>query len=86
MNCKYNHDEFCVNDQCPMCADYCPVPDIDGVCQYEEREEKRYVLTPKGCLSCALMEHDVYIDDDTFNLIWEAFSEVMTNLGYVRED
>ena len=25
---------------CPMCADFCPVPDIPGVCRFEEREER----------------------------------------------
>lgn len=38
VGCKWCHDEFCTNDQCPMCADYCPVADYDGVCRYEERE------------------------------------------------
>lgn len=47
MECKWNQDEFCTNSDCPMRGDYCPVPDIDGVCQYEDREEERYVLSPK---------------------------------------
>lgn len=37
MDCKYCHDEFCVNDQCPMRGDYCPVPDDPGVCRFEDR-------------------------------------------------
>lgn len=41
--CKYCHDEFCVNDQCPMCADYCPVVDYPGVCRYEERGDNNAV-------------------------------------------
>lgn len=36
-DCKWYHAEFCVNDQCPMCADYCPVPDVADVCKWEER-------------------------------------------------
>lgn len=35
--CKWMQDEVCVNADCPMCADYCPVPDNPGVCKYEER-------------------------------------------------
>lgn len=35
--CKYHYDEFCVNDKCPMCADYCPVPDTPDVCKHEDR-------------------------------------------------
>ena len=39
-DCKYCQDEVCVNANCPMCADFCPVPDIPGVCRFEEREVK----------------------------------------------
>ena len=38
-DCKWMLDEICVNDRCPMCADYCPVANDPGVCRYEEREE-----------------------------------------------
>ena len=38
MDCKYCQDEICVNADCPMRADFCPVPDIPGVCRFEERE------------------------------------------------
>ena len=38
-DCKYCQDEICVNAECPMCADCCAVPDIPGVCRFEEREE-----------------------------------------------
>ena len=36
-DCKYCQDEICVNADCPMRADFCPVPDIPGVCRFEER-------------------------------------------------
>ena len=36
-DCKYCQDEICVNADCPMCADYCPVVDVPGVCRFEER-------------------------------------------------
>ena len=39
-DCKWCQDEICVNADCPMCCDYCPVPDTDGVCRFEERGEK----------------------------------------------
>lgn len=39
--CKWCFDEFCVNDACPLRADFCPVPDIPGVCRYEEREGEK---------------------------------------------
>ena len=37
MECIYNIDEFCTNDKCPACADFCPVPDSEGICKYEDR-------------------------------------------------
>ena len=36
-DCKYYYEEFCVNNKCPMCADYCPVPDTPDVCKWEDR-------------------------------------------------
>lgn len=39
-DCKWMQDEICVNADCPMCADYCPVADVPGVCRFEEREER----------------------------------------------
>ena len=38
MDCKYCQDEVCVNSDCPMCADFCPVIDVPGVCRFEERD------------------------------------------------
>ena len=32
-------DEVCVNADFHMCADFCPVPDIPGVCRFEDRED-----------------------------------------------
>ena len=40
-DCKYCQDEVCVNYECPMCADFCPVVDVPGVCRFEEREEAK---------------------------------------------
>ena len=37
MDCKYCQDEVCVNADCPMRADFCPVVDVPGVCRFEER-------------------------------------------------
>ena len=36
-DCKWMQDEICVNAACPMRADYCPVAEIEGVCQFEDR-------------------------------------------------
>lgn len=84
MECSYNKNEFCTNDQCPMCADYCPVPDFAGVCKYENREEERYVLTPKGCFVSALLNH-INLDEDVIDFIWRDFTESMEAHGYIQE-
>lgn len=38
-DCKYCQDEICVNAECPMRADYCPVQDMEGVCRFEDRAD-----------------------------------------------
>ena len=35
--CKHNYDEICTNPDCPLVADFCPVPDTPDVCQWEDR-------------------------------------------------
>ena len=46
MDCKYCQDEICVNAECPMCCDFCPVVDVPGVCRFEEREEAKNAKQP----------------------------------------
>ena len=36
-DCKWMQDEICVNADCPMRADFCPVVDVPGVCRFEDR-------------------------------------------------
>lgn len=85
MECIYNKDEFCTNDQCPMCGDYCPVPDDDGVCRYEEREEEIWKLSPIGCFKVALSGY-INLDEDIIDLIWKDFEDLMQKNGYVEEE
>ena len=86
MECKYNQDEFCTNADCPMCGDYCPMPDVNGVCQYEDREEEKYVLSPKGCFITALNDCHVYLSDNNYDNIWDVFNKLMIKFGYVEEE
>ena len=37
--CEYCIDEVCVNADCPICADFCPVVNEPEVCRYEKRSE-----------------------------------------------
>lgn len=41
--CKHCKDEICVNADCPMCCDYCPVPDYPDVCKHEDRTKESEV-------------------------------------------
>ena len=85
MECKYIQDELCTNPDCPMCADYCPVPYCEGVCKYEERQEERWILSPKGCFIAALTDH-ISLDEDIIDFIWHDFVDAMTRFGYIQED
>ena len=40
--CRWNQDEICTNADCPMCCDFCPVPDTSDVCKHEDRHELTY--------------------------------------------
>ena len=56
-DCKWMFNEICVNADCPMVADYCPVPDNPGVCRYEERGKmmanaKNATTTMEPCPFC----------------------------------
>ena len=57
MSCKYCKDEVCVNADCPLCADYCPVIDVPGVCKYELIEPlERFVEAQSRTYEDALRE------------------------------
>ena len=45
-DCKWMQDEICANAECPMCAYFCPVVDVPGVCRFEEREEAKNAKQP----------------------------------------
>ena len=38
--CKYNHDDICVNADCPYVADYCPVFEDDSICRFNEADNE----------------------------------------------
>ena len=37
--CKWCCEKICTNDESPLVADYCPVPDTPYVCRHEQRED-----------------------------------------------
>ena len=41
--CKWERDEVCVNSDCPLVADFCPVCDTSGVCKWEDRENNEEI-------------------------------------------
>lgn len=57
--CKWEKDGFCVNHDSPARADWCPVPDMPGVCRHEERAKplKDWTLEEAHRLCIALDGH-----------------------------
>lgn len=90
MECKYCDDftGICTNGKCPMCADCCPVPDVEGVCQYEERQEETYELTPKGCAVVALMDAKLIKNgsDPAVDIFFSSFVGLMEKFGYIYKE
>ena len=37
--CKYCVDEVCVNDNCPLVTEYCPLQNDPYVCKWEDRSD-----------------------------------------------
>ena len=67
-DCKYCQDEVCVNADCPMRADFCPVVDFPGVCRFEDRggegaPEKADALHIVHCVDC---KHKYFKDFSAF--------------------
>lgn len=76
--CKWCYDEVCVNSDCPMCTEYCPLDNFPGVCRFEERNEssdnndkcKWISVENKELLDKVLEEHKKqYPDEDDVELI-----------------
>lgn len=38
--CVYCREDICVNAECPLCGNSCPVPGKPGVCRFEDRSRK----------------------------------------------
>lgn len=83
MECKYEVDGFCTNGDCPLCADSCPVWDVEGVCKYEVREDVGYQLTPKGCAVAAFAYAELPME--RLDGFWDEFVRLMKRDGYVWE-
>ena len=66
-DCKWMQDEICVNADCPMRADYCPVADNEGVCKFEDRTADSVAKTDKERLVELMFsyqeEHDSIVVD-----------------------
>lgn len=89
MKCKFCDDftGVCVNPECPMRGDCCPVTDMEGLCRFECREEEVYSLTPKGCAISGLMAIGAIkgTDDPAVETFWTEFTLLMKKFGYVNE-
>lgn len=83
MKCEWNNGGVCVNPNCPMDDEYCPVPDNEDICKYED---EIYCLTPKGCFAAALIVNGIHFNDDVIDAVWTEFEDAMKLNGYVKED
>lgn len=90
MECKFcdSYTGICMNSKSPMCGDDCPVPDTEGLCKHEVREEEICKLTPKGCAAAALMKANLInsTSDPAIDVFWEEFSLLMEKCEYVKEE
>lgn len=78
-DCKWIADnEICVNADCPMVADYCPVPDIEGVCRYEDRGHGAQNVIVR-CEKCEHHRPDAVLEDQVICLM---FKRMMDLDGY----
>lgn len=61
-NCKYCQDEICVNADCPLVADYCPVPYDEEICTFEDRgvgRDNQEIKADKGKPQCRLVPSEI---------------------------
>ena len=49
--CNWCKDEICVNADCPICCDYCPVPDTEGVCKFEDRGKRHFTVYRRNIMT-----------------------------------
>lgn len=77
MKCKWEQDEFCVNADCPCCADWCPVFEISGVCRYEDRGNR----TNADKIRAA--NHEQQMANIVFQLLKKAEGYTDSRLGFV---
>ena len=89
MNCKFCDDftGICFNAECPMRGDCCPVPDTEGVCKFECREEESYELTPKSCAIAGLVAAGLIRSENAaaVDIFWAEFTLLMQKFGYIQE-
>ena len=80
--CNWCHNEMCVNDECPVRGDYCPVPDIPGLCRYEER----FVMTARKAWDNIAERLKVYSREHGFTDEDLAAEVLVYRLLYEAED
>jgi hypothetical protein len=69
-----------------MYYDHCPIPDIAGICKYEDREETYFTITPKDCFTLALLNNNVHLDYNAMDAVWGDFLDIMIENGYLEEE
>lgn len=86
--CSYcDGSGVCRNEECPLNGVACPVPETEGVCAHEDREDAVYQLTPKGCATLALLQCGLIddISDPMIDSFFDKFYAIMKTNGYIEE-
>ena len=74
-DCKYCVDEICTNADCPMRADYCPVPNDPEVCRFEDRQNELTIEEIKAEISRRIDDEKMFIkyNSDEESQIYRSF-------------
>ena len=72
--CKWMQDEICVNAECPMRGDYCPVAQYEGVCRYESGKRGAIISGYQGIGKSTLSKAgNGYIDLESGNFFADGY-------------
>lgn len=83
--CKFCQNEMCVYAECPACCDYCPVPNMPGLCRFEKRED----MTPKKAwrnIKVYAREHGFSDDDMAAEVMAYRVLSAAEEEGYGKSD
>lgn len=82
--CKWYHEEFCCNADCPYVADYCPVTEDDSICKYNN--DRSFISDWQKEIHLNAMHHGWWVKPPTpGELLMLVASEVSEAFEEVRK-